>query len=176
MSGFPNALDNLIDRFAALPGIGRKSAQRLAFHVLSLPDEEAIEARGKMCRAALYGGNAINTQLAGYIHAFAHSIGAKYHLPHGQAISLMLLPVLEFQQPACREKYEQLARFCEVPDFLEAVRALLKKCGMDKIASPVKTEDHEELIRMVAADSINYSAPVTMNNRQIKNILEQITN
>ena len=42
MSGFPNALDNLIDRFAALPGIGRKSAQRLAFHVLSLPDEEAI--------------------------------------------------------------------------------------------------------------------------------------
>lgn len=42
MSGFPNALDNLIDRFAALPGIGRKSAQRLAFHVLSLPDAEAI--------------------------------------------------------------------------------------------------------------------------------------
>ena len=42
MSGFPNALDNLIDLFAALPGIGRKSAQRLAFHVLSLPDEEAI--------------------------------------------------------------------------------------------------------------------------------------
>ena len=42
MSGFPNALDNLIDSFAALPGIGRKSAQRLAFHVLSLPDEEAI--------------------------------------------------------------------------------------------------------------------------------------
>ena len=42
MSGFPNALDNLIDRFAALPGIGRKSAQRLAFHVLSLPDDEAI--------------------------------------------------------------------------------------------------------------------------------------
>ena len=42
MSGFPNALDTLIDRFAALPGIGRKSAQRLAFHVLSLPDDEAI--------------------------------------------------------------------------------------------------------------------------------------
>ena len=41
MAFFPAALDNLIDRFAALPGIGRKSAQRLAFHVLSLPDEEA---------------------------------------------------------------------------------------------------------------------------------------
>lgn len=41
MSFFPASLDNLVDRFAALPGIGRKSAQRLAFHVLSLPDAEA---------------------------------------------------------------------------------------------------------------------------------------
>ena len=42
MNYFPNALDTLIDKFASLPGIGRKSAQRLAFHVLSLPDEEAL--------------------------------------------------------------------------------------------------------------------------------------
>ncbi len=42
MSFFPASLENLIDRFAALPGIGRKSAQRLAFHVLALPDEDAL--------------------------------------------------------------------------------------------------------------------------------------
>ena len=42
MNYFPNALDTLIDKFAALPGIGRKSAQRLAFYVLSLPEEEAL--------------------------------------------------------------------------------------------------------------------------------------
>lgn len=42
MSFFPASLENLIDKFASLPGIGRKSAQRLAFHVLALPDEEAI--------------------------------------------------------------------------------------------------------------------------------------
>ena len=42
MAFFPASLDNLIDRFASLPGIGRKSAQRLAFHVLSLPDAEAV--------------------------------------------------------------------------------------------------------------------------------------
>ena len=41
MSFFPASLENLIDKFAALPGIGRKSAQRLAFYVLSLSDEEA---------------------------------------------------------------------------------------------------------------------------------------
>lgn len=42
MSFFPATLENLIDKFAALPGIGKKSAQRLAFHVLALPDDEAI--------------------------------------------------------------------------------------------------------------------------------------
>lgn len=41
MSFFPASLENLIDKFASLPGIGRKSAQRLAFHVLSLPESEA---------------------------------------------------------------------------------------------------------------------------------------
>ena len=40
MSFFPASLENLIDKFASLPGIGRKSAQRLAFHVLALPDGE----------------------------------------------------------------------------------------------------------------------------------------
>ncbi len=41
MSFFPATLDNLVEKFASLPGIGIKSAQRLAFHILSLPDEEA---------------------------------------------------------------------------------------------------------------------------------------
>ncbi len=40
-SFFPPTFEALIDGFAALPGIGRKSAQRLAFHVLSLPEGEA---------------------------------------------------------------------------------------------------------------------------------------
>ncbi len=42
MSFFPASLENLIYKFASLPGIGRKSAQRLAFHILSLPEDEAL--------------------------------------------------------------------------------------------------------------------------------------
>ncbi|MCQ2405725.1 MAG: recombination mediator RecR [Oscillospiraceae bacterium] len=41
MSLFPQSFENLIDAFASLPGIGRKSAQRLAFHMLSVPEESA---------------------------------------------------------------------------------------------------------------------------------------
>lgn len=41
MRYFPAALERLTDEFAKLPGIGNKTAQRLAFYVLSLPQEEA---------------------------------------------------------------------------------------------------------------------------------------
>ncbi len=37
------SLNRLIEQFQRLPGIGRKSAQRLAFYVLSMPGEKAIE-------------------------------------------------------------------------------------------------------------------------------------
>ncbi len=41
MHYFPAALQELADQFARLPGVGGKTAQRLAFHVLSLPLEDA---------------------------------------------------------------------------------------------------------------------------------------
>ena len=41
MEYFPAPLEKLVEQFAKLPGVGYKSAQRLAFHVLSLPAEEA---------------------------------------------------------------------------------------------------------------------------------------
>ena len=41
MNAFPAALERLAEQFARLPGIGSKTAQRLAFFVLGLPEEQA---------------------------------------------------------------------------------------------------------------------------------------
>ena len=41
MSGFTPSLDRLIEQFAKLPSVGKKSAQRLAFHILSMSDSDA---------------------------------------------------------------------------------------------------------------------------------------
>ena len=41
MDYFPAPLETLTEQFAKLPGIGRKSAQRLAFHVLGMTEGEA---------------------------------------------------------------------------------------------------------------------------------------
>ena len=42
MSFFPNALENLIDQFAALPGVGRKSAQPVSYTHLTLPTSDLV--------------------------------------------------------------------------------------------------------------------------------------
>lgn len=56
MEYFPPALEKLVEQFAKLPGVGKKSAQRLAFFVLSLSDEEA----GEFARAITDAKSAIS--------------------------------------------------------------------------------------------------------------------
>ncbi len=41
-SPYPRAVDELIDQFAKLPGIGRRTAERLAFHILKSSEKEAM--------------------------------------------------------------------------------------------------------------------------------------
>ncbi len=43
MEHFPAALETLVEQFAKLPGVGRKSAQRLAFYILDQPEQTASE-------------------------------------------------------------------------------------------------------------------------------------
>ena len=40
MDLYSGYINKLIEEFAALPGIGNKSAQRLAFHLISMPQEK----------------------------------------------------------------------------------------------------------------------------------------
>lgn len=150
-----------------------------------LGDPQNREARQAMCLAAHYGGNAINRQLAGYVHAFAHSIGAAYHIPHGNAIALCLLPVMRLQKDRCLVRLASLSRYCglcddAVPDndaaerLFGAVEELIGQCGLGSVRVPIPKEDYRRIAHAVAWDSINYSPPVTLNNRQIYQILDQI--
>ena len=56
MNYYGKELSRLIDRLSALPGIGSKTAQRLAFHIVNMPEEQVealagamTEARKKIC-------------------------------------------------------------------------------------------------------------------------------
>ena len=138
-----------------------------------------IEARDAMCLAANLGGNAINKQLAGYVHAFAHSIGAKYHIPHGEAIAMCLMPIMRSQREACQEQLTALAHYCSfdgVDSLFEALESLISLCDLKPDAQTIDPADFKELSVAIAKDSINYSAPVAFKRSQIISILSEIKN
>ena len=152
---------------------------------LVLDDPKNIEARQATLLAAHYGGNAINTQLAGYVHAFAHSIGALYHIPHGKAIAWCLIPILEAQEYARFEEMALLARHCHLTDdkdtmesaadkLILALKKLLDRCGLEKGCSLLRGKDYKRLIRMIDADSVNYSPSRTLTDNEIRMLLDQI--
>ena len=55
MDYYSHQISRLIEEFSRLPGIGSKSAQRLAFHILNMPQDhvDALQMQswmqGKMC-------------------------------------------------------------------------------------------------------------------------------
>ncbi len=51
MKGYAKPLNRLISELSKLPGIGGKTAQRLAFHILSLPEEEVSSLAGAITDA-----------------------------------------------------------------------------------------------------------------------------
>ena len=51
MSDHALPLTRLIEQFASLPGVGMKSAQRLAFHILTLPKEQVEEFSNTLLEA-----------------------------------------------------------------------------------------------------------------------------
>lgn len=40
MAGYPKAIENVLERLVKFPGIGRRSAERIVFHLLEAPKEE----------------------------------------------------------------------------------------------------------------------------------------
>ncbi|AOR24781.1 recombination mediator RecR [Clostridium taeniosporum] len=51
MEFYPVAIEKLIEEFAKLPSIGKKTAQRLTLHILNLPDDEVREFATALVKA-----------------------------------------------------------------------------------------------------------------------------
>ena len=43
MNTIPKSIVRLIEEFSRFPGIGRKTAQRMAFHLLKAPNDQAVQ-------------------------------------------------------------------------------------------------------------------------------------
>lgn len=77
-------------------------------HLEDVCSINSAEARIGMLTAAFYAGVAISASGTTGVHALSYPLGGKYHIPHGIANAVLLLPVMRFNEPACRERFALL--------------------------------------------------------------------
>lgn len=63
-----------------------------------------------MALAQYVAGMAFSNVDLGCVHSMAHPLGARFDVPHGVANALLLPIVIEFNLPAAKEKYGDIAR------------------------------------------------------------------
>lgn len=75
---------------------------------------EAMEDKKAMLMASFYAGVAITASGTTAVHALSYPLGGKYHIPHGVSNAMLLVPVMRFNEPACRDKlalaYDRVAQ------------------------------------------------------------------
>ncbi|HWP62629.1 MAG TPA: iron-containing alcohol dehydrogenase [Candidatus Binatia bacterium] len=121
---------------SALTDLFALRAIELIVHALPrvLRDGTDVVAREQMLLAATFAGLAINGALVGAVHALAHALGALTDLPHGTCNGLLLPAVVEYNLPAARSRYRDVARAFGLgpsPERLpDALRAFGRSVGL----------------------------------------------
>ncbi len=75
-------------------------------------DPNAMEEKNKMQIAAYYGGLAITASGTTAVHALSYPLGGKYHIAHGVSNAILLVPVMKFNEPCCRERFAKVYDRC----------------------------------------------------------------
>ena len=147
------------------------------------------EARLNMANASLMAGVAFSNSMVGLVHAVGHSLGAVCHVPHGDAISILLPYVLEYNLDVCKNEYANLLFFLADEETyiktlkeeranktIEIIKEWINK--LNQITGlPNKLEISDEDIEKVAKIAINDGAiivnPKKANYEDIVEILKK---
>jgi alcohol dehydrogenase class IV len=93
--------------------LARQAMQLISKNIrTAYADGSNLAARSNMLEGSLLAGMAFCTAGVTAVHAFAYPIGAEFHIPHGVANSIMLVPVMEFNM------FGNLTRFAEIAAIL----------------------------------------------------------
>ncbi len=68
-----------------------------------------VEARTAMLLGQMHAGLAFGNASVALVHAMSRPLGAHFGIPHGQANAILLPWVMEYNRPACPEKFVQIA-------------------------------------------------------------------
>jgi len=108
-------------------------------------NHEAKESKEKMHYAATMGGLAFSNSQVGVAHAMGHSLGALFHVPHGQAVGIFHPYVIQYSAREAMERYAEIARAIgiEAKTDGEAVEKLVEavKRLMEEVDEPTSLKD-----------------------------------
>ena len=71
-------------------------------------DPDAIQEKSRMQLAAFYAGVSIACSGTTAVHALSYPLGGKYHIPHGVSNAILLMPVMQFNEPFIRARLAQV--------------------------------------------------------------------
>jgi alcohol dehydrogenase class IV len=86
--------------------------------VLAAPSD--LKARERVHIAASMAGLSFSNAQIGLAHALGHALGARFKMPHGEAVGLFLPYVVSFNYEAAEKKYDRLNE--RMPDKYRAAR------------------------------------------------------
>jgi alcohol dehydrogenase class IV len=145
-----------------------------------------LAAREQMSLAAAYAGLAFTRANVGYVHAIAHQLGGRYHVPHGLANAILLPHVLRFSSPAVTKRLAALAvragagRPGERPatlaaKFIASVEVLGRDVGIPATVAQLRETDIPALARAACREAdTNYPVPRYMSPETCEGILRKV--
>lgn len=86
-----------------------------------------LAVREALQEAAFYAGMAFTRTYVGYVHAFAHTIGGRFGVPHGLATAVLLPHVMQFYQDTCKSRFAELADLLGICDKNDTTDAKAQK-------------------------------------------------
>jgi len=143
-----------------------------------------LEARGAMAMASYYAGIAFTRTSVGYVHAIAHTFGARYNTPHGLANAITLPHILKFSAPAANERLAALAAMIGIEQGSAEQRADAFRAAVDELLRQLQIPTHLEDLQLTDIPSIaqqalaegwaNYPVPRYMEQAECEDILRAI--
>jgi len=90
---------------------------------------EEIEPHIAMADGSMLAGIALANARLGAVHGVAHPMGIRYRIPHGLCCAILLPPVMRFNEPVVRGKYERLSAVVQAP-VIEWIADLFRRMGI----------------------------------------------
>ncbi|WP_058911296.1 1-propanol dehydrogenase PduQ [Entomohabitans teleogrylli] len=154
---------------------------------------DCLATRGKMHNASTLAGMAFAQSGLGLNHAIAHQLGGQFHVAHGLANALLLVPVIRYNaaDPRAMKRYARLARACLLAPagsddrsalnlLIARIEQLKQQCGLPGMRDALKVDRATfraripEMVSAALADVTLRTTPRPADSRAITTLLESL--